>query len=77
MGEGVVPDLVPLVQFAEQEIVMELGVLPDDEEGGRHPPRPEGVQDRRGIERVGAVVEGDRDRLRLPPIAPDHVGRGE
>ena len=77
MGEGVVPDDVPLGELAAHQVGTSLRVLADEEEGGVHAARLEQVEDARRPDGIGSVVESDGDAARrLSALALEDPTRG-
>ena len=76
MGEGVIADLVTFVVHALHDAYIVLGDLADHEEGALDAVLVQDVEDARGPDWVGAVVEGDGDLFGLVGVVLDRVGQG-
>ncbi len=83
VGEGVDADLVALGDDPADQLRVGGGLGADHEEGGVDAGPAQHVEDLRGPARVGAVVEGERDRAGLgrgrtglPARAVDHRAAG-
>jgi hypothetical protein len=61
VGEGVIADLVPLVDDPPQQLGVRLALGANDEERGRHAFAAKRVEDLRGPARIRTVVEGQGD----------------
>src|SRR5713101_7172068 len=69
MRVGVVPDLVPFGVYSFEQPGKCLGIHTDHEERGRHPVPFQDVEYPRRVAGIGAVIEGQRDKLRVVAAA--------
>ena len=72
MGEGVIPQLMPLFENALNQARLRLRLLPHHKEGRRNFFPLENVENLRSPLRIGAVIKSQSDLIRMGSPAMNH-----